>query len=312
MTDKASQPVLVVAGPTASGKSALALLAAEAFGGVIVNADALQMYAGLRVLSARPSLSEEERVSHRLYGVLADDEICSAARWAKLAAGEIGRAHETGKLPILTGGTGLYLKALIEGLAPMPEVPEPYRNSARLLAAEIGAQALHARLAQSDPVMAARLRPTDTQRVTRAWEVLSATGRSLADWQAMKGKPYPARFVSIFVMPERDELYRSCDARFLSILETGALDEARRYLKAPDDLPVLRALGLKELIRHLKGELSRDEATKLAQAATRHYAKRQVTWFRHQMQPSHALNAQFSESLWPKIFPIIRGFLLTG
>jgi len=254
----------------------------------------------------------EESVPHRLYGVLAADETCSAARWAKMAAGEIGKAQDEGRLPILVGGTGLYLKALIEGLAPMPDVPEPYRNSARLLAAEIGAPALHARLTERDPVMAARLKPTDTQRVTRAWEVLSATGRSLAEWQEMKGKPFPARFVSVFVMPERDALYRACDARFHRMLNEGALDEARRFVLAPDGLPVLRALGLKELISHLKGEMGLERAIGLAQAATRHYAKRQVTWFRHQMQPSHVVGAQFSESLWPEIFPIIREFLLTG
>ncbi|CAA6605692.1 tRNA dimethylallyltransferase [Rhodospirillaceae bacterium LM-1] len=311
MTDPSLKPVLVIAGPTASGKSGLAMQAALAFGGVIINADALQMYRGLRILTARPSLADEEAVPHRLYGLLEAEETCSAARWAKMAAGEIGKAHEAGRLPILTGGTGLYLRALVEGLAPMPDVPDPYRNSARVLASEIGALALHARLKERDPVMAARLRPTDTQRLTRAWEVLEATGRSLADWQLMKGKPFPARFVSLFVMPEREELYRSCDARFLKMLEMGALNEAAFYQDAPIDLPLLRALGLKELIRHLKGEMPQNQAVALAQAATRHYAKRQVTWFRHQMQPSHVLPAQFSESLWPKIFPIIRDFLLT-
>ncbi|TAN47842.1 MAG: tRNA (adenosine(37)-N6)-dimethylallyltransferase MiaA [Rhodospirillales bacterium] len=312
MTEEVKKPVLVIAGPTASGKSGLATMAAQAFEGVVINADALQMYAGLSILTARPLPKDEERAPHRLYGVLADDETCSAARWAKMAAGEIARARESGRLPILVGGTGLYLKALIEGLAPMPDVPEPYRNSARLLAAEIGAPALHVRLAERDPVMAARLRPSDTQRVTRAWEVLSATGRSLAEWQEMKGKPFPARFVSVFVMPGRDALYRICDARFEKMLKEGGWDEARRFLEAPEGLPILRALGLKELISHLKGEMPLDRAISLAQAATRHYAKRQVTWFRHQMQPSHVVNAQYSESLWPEIFPIIRGFLLTG
>lgn len=287
-------------------------MVADAFGGVVVNADAIQMYRDLRVLSARPSDADEAYVLHRLYGVLASDEVCSAAQWAKLASAEISAVHAKGLLPILTGGTGLYLKALIEGLAPMPEVPEPIRQAARDLAQEIGAPALHARLSKVDPLMAFRLRPTDTQRVTRAWEVMQATGRSLAEWQEGKGTPFPARFLSLFVMPGREALYQACDARFLAMLKAGAWDEARAFQKAPPQWPVLRALGLKELISCLKGEISQNRAVELAQTATRHYAKRQVTWFRHQMQPSHVLSAQFSESLWPKIFPILRGFLLTG
>ncbi|MBI5121761.1 MAG: tRNA (adenosine(37)-N6)-dimethylallyltransferase MiaA [Rhodospirillales bacterium] len=312
MTEPGDKRVLVIAGPTASGKSALAMLAADAFGGVVVNADAIQMYRDLSILSARPSDADQAYVPHRLYGVLTSDEVCSAAQWAKLAAAEISAIHGKGLLPILTGGSGLYLKALIEGLAPMPDLPEPIRQAARDLAQEIGAFALHARLSRADPVMAARLRPTDTQRVTRAWEVIQATGRSLADWQGGRGTPFPARFISLFVMPERAALYQACDARFLAMLKAGAWDEARVFQNAPAPSPILRALGLRELIRCLKGEISQNQAVELAQAATRHYAKRQVTWFRHQMQPSHVLSAQFSESLWPKIFPILRGFLLTG
>jgi tRNA dimethylallyltransferase len=311
LIDDAVKPVLVIAGPTASGKSGLAMLAADAFAGVVINADAIQMYRDLRLLSARPTLADEAYVPHRLYGVLNPDENCSAARWAELAAKEIETAHSLGRLPILVGGTGLYLKALIEGLAPMPDVPESVRDEARRLATAIGAQALHAKLAAEDPIMAARLRPTDTQRVTRAWEVLKGTGRSLADWQEAPRQGYPARFVSVFVMPEREALYRACDARFLAMLKQGGWDEAKAFQASPDGLSIRRTLGLNELISHLKGEISAGRATLLAQAATRHYAKRQVTWFRHQMQPSYALPAQFSESLWPKIFPILRDFLLT-
>lgn len=303
--------VLVVAGPTASGKSGLAMMAADAFAGVVVNADAIQMYRDLRILSARPSAADEAYVPHRLYGALAADEICSAARWAELAGRQIREIQAQGRLPVLVGGTGLYLKALIDGLAPMPDVPDDVREEARALAEKIGASALHSLLAKADPAMAARLNPGDTQRVTRAWEVVQATGRSLAEWQGEKGTPYPARFVKLLVLPERAPLYRACDSRFLAMLERGAWDEAQALRDVQDKAPVRRALGLNELISCIKGKLARERAIELAQAATRHYAKRQVTWFRHQMLPDHCLSAQFSESLWTKIFPILRDFLLT-
>jgi tRNA dimethylallyltransferase len=311
LTEGERKPVLVIAGPTASGKSGLAMLAADAFAGTIVNADAIQMYRDLCILSARPSATDEAFVPHRLYGVLKADETCSAAHWAELAGQEIETIHAQGRLPVLVGGTGLYLKSLIEGLAPMPDVPEHVRDEARALAARIGAPALHAKLSKCDPVMGARLKPGDTQRVTRAWEVYQATGRSLALWQEGRGTPHPAHFLSVFVMPGRDDLYRSCDMRFERMLGAGGWDEARAFLDAPEGLPALRALGLRELISCMKGDISRDRAIEQAKAATRHYAKRQVTWFRHQMQPSHVLDAQFSESLWSKIFPILRDFLLT-
>lgn len=286
-------------------------MAADAFAGVVVNADAIQMYRDLRVLSARPSVADEAYVPHRLYGGLAPDELCSAARWAELAARQIETIHALGRLPILVGGTGLYLKALIEGLAPMPDVPGDVREAARRLAQEIGSPALHAMLAKADPVMAARLNPGDTQRVTRAWEVVRATGRSLAEWQALKGTPHPASFFKLILLPERDPLYRACDSRFLKMLECGAWAEAEALKHVQDKAPIRRALGLNELILHIKGNMNRSRAIELAQAATRHYAKRQVTWFRHQILPDHRLGAQFSESLWAKIFPILRDFLLT-
>ena len=305
-------PVLVAAGPTASGKSALAMRLAQSLDGVLICADALQLYRDAPILSAAPSDGDKARVPHLLYGILSPDETSSAAHWASLASSAITAVQAQGKLPILVGGTGLYLKALMHGLSPMPDVPASLRETARALAAEIGARALHARLAGRDPVMAARLRPSDTQRVTRAWEVLEATGRSLAEWQAGAGKPFPARWFSILLDPPRTELYEACNARFLTMVEAGGLEEAQRFIDAPSSLPLLKTLGLKELIRHLKGEIEREEAITLAQASTRRYAKRQVTWFRHQMRYAAVHQAQFSESFLPEILPKIRQFLLTA
>lgn len=305
--------LLVLYGPTASGKSALALGAARAFDGVIINADSMQIYREVPILSAAPTAAEQAAVPHRLYGVLSAAELCTAARWRTLAVAEIEAAWAAGRVPIVVGGTGLYLNALLKGLSPIPDIPDAVRAETRALLAQIGAPALHDRLADRDPVMGARLNPGDAQRLARAWEVLAATGRSLADWQAepLSGALIVPTLLMVLA-PERETLYRAIDRRFLAMIAAGALDEVRALDGLDPSLPALKALGIPELRRHLANELSLDAAITAAQAATRHYAKRQVTWLRHQL-PGEPLRwaEQYSESFWPKIFPILRQFLLT-
>jgi tRNA dimethylallyltransferase len=312
-------PVLVVAGPTASGKSGLALAAAEEFGGTVINADSMQVYRELRVLTARPSDADEARVPHRLYGILAAAERCSAGRWATLAADAIAEAHGQGRLPIVVGGTGFYVKALISGLSAIPEVAADMRAEAMALYARLGAEAFQAELSRVDPVSAARLRVSDTQRLTRAYEVWLATGRALSDWQGEPAiPPVPgAAFFTIVLDPPRAALNAACDARFEVMLAAGALDEVRalvtqvRDLGLDPGLPALKALGVADLMRHLAGEQSLAAATAAAKLATRRFAKRQSTWFRTQIDPNERLFEQFSESLNAKIFPKIRDFILT-
>ncbi|MBL8691759.1 MAG: tRNA (adenosine(37)-N6)-dimethylallyltransferase MiaA, partial [Rhodospirillaceae bacterium] len=241
-----STEVVLVAGPTASGKSALALDLAERFGGVVINADAMQVYRELRVLTARPDTATETRVPHRLYGFLAVTEAFSAARWRERAVEEIRAAQAVGKLPIVVGGTGLYLKALMDGLSPVPEIPEAVRARIRARVGEIGAEAFHAEFAAKDPAMAARLRPSDPQRLARAAEVLEATGTSLAEWQGRGSAGEGFRFLTHLLLPPREALHAACDARFRAMVESGALDEARamRAFGLDPALPATRAVGL--------------------------------------------------------------------
>lgn len=299
--------MLVVAGPTASGKSALALAIAEAFAGTVINADSMQIYRELPILTAQPSAAEQARAPHRLYGALPAAERCTAGRWRALALAEIAAAQASGRLPIVTGGTGLYLKALTEGLAPIPDVPPHIREESAALHGRLGAAGFHAALAERDPAMAARLAIGDTQRVRRAYEVFAATGRSIASYQADTAAG-EGRFVTLLLMPPRPALNAACDARCRAMLAAGALDEVRALLAQalPPDLPAMKALGVRELARHIRGELALDEAVTLFQQATRQYAKRQYTWFRHQMPAAQVWAAQLSESLKAETFSFIR------
>ncbi len=330
---------MVVTGPTASGKSGLALALAEALDGVVINADSMQVYRELEILTARPGADALARAPHRLYGSFPGSEVCSAGRWRALALTEIEAAATAGKLPILAGGTGFYLRALEDGLAEIPEIPIEIRDRARALHAAEGGAAFRAALAARDPVMAGRLQAADGQRLIRAWEVLEATGRSLADWQAeAQAEPAPYRFLHLALIPPRDRLYAACDRRFEEMVDRGAVDEVRRLLALGLDpaLPVMKAVGVAELGAYLAGEIDRAEAVARAQQATRRYAKRQLTWLRTQSplgasgavpradpEPVAAeaeprtnpawivINQQYSESLDPKIFTIIRQFVLT-
>lgn len=285
----AELPVIVVAGPTASGKSGLAMDLAERLGGTIINADSMQVYRDLRVLTARPSPADEDRVPHLLYGDRDATQAGSAADWAAAAHAALQSVIDAGRRPILVGGTGLYLKALMEGLAPIPEVPAETRARAAARRREIGDVAFHNELATRDPEIAARLHPGDSQRVLRAWEVVEATGRPLSDWQKEPAIAPDKSFRVIVIGPPRDELYRNCDSRFLDMIEAGAIDEVRALAARAEAedlnpaLPIFKALGYPPLAAYLRGEMRLDAAIVASQQQTRNYAKRQTTWLRHQL-----------------------------
>jgi tRNA dimethylallyltransferase len=275
-------PLALIAGPTASGKSALALALAERSGGVIVNADSAQLYRDLRVLSAAPSDDDRARADHRLYGVVDGAEPCSAADWAAMARREIDDIHRQKKLPILVGGTGLYLRTLLEGIAPVPPIDPEVRREVRDTAIEEN----RARLAELDPQAAARLKPADTTRIARALEVVLSTGRTLGDWQRQRqgGIVGEVSLCPLILLPPRDWLRSRCDERFAAMIEHGAVEEVEALLRRKLDskLPVMRAIGVREIAAFLNGETSLEQAIALGQQATRQYAKRQYTWFAHQ------------------------------
>ncbi|MGC8468302.1 MAG: tRNA (adenosine(37)-N6)-dimethylallyltransferase MiaA [Acetobacteraceae bacterium] len=282
MTQEAP-PALILAGPTASGKSTLALALAERLGGVIINADAMQCYRDLRLLTARPSPDDEAAQPHRLYGVRGAAETVNAAWWREAALAEMAAAHAAGRLPILCGGSGLYLAVLCQGIVAIPQIAPEVRAEARALLARLGAAGLHARLSAADPATAARLRPSDAQRLTRAWEVWRATRRGLAQWQEQPAQPAPWRFRALLIEPPREGLRAAIAARFAAMLAAGAVEEVRALLGRGLDpaLPLMRAHGVPELAAHLHGEITLAEAAARAIAAQSRYIKRQATWFRH-------------------------------
>ncbi len=278
---------LLIAGPTASGKSHLALRLAEHLGGALINADSMQVYRDLRILTARPRAADAARAHHLLFGHVDGAINYSVGRYVEEAAAAMAQAHTQGRLPIFVGGTGLYFKALTQGISDMPRVPEAVRAEWRARAETMPVAALHAELAARDPLMAARLKPSDPQRILRALEVHTATGQSLAFFQAEKGKPLldMESCQAIFLAPERAALCAAIDRRFEAMLESGALDEVAALGERGLDpaLPVMRALGVPQLLRHLAGESDLATATESAKRDTRAYAKRQFTFARHQL-----------------------------
>ena len=281
MVKQSDKRALLIAGPTASGKSALSIDIARKWRGVIINADALQVYGELRILTARPSPDEESQAPHRLYGHIGATTQYSVARWLEEVRLEISATWERGFYPIIAGGTGLYFRALETGLAPVPEVPEEIRQRWRGFEGD-----LHAELAKRDPVMAVRLLATDRQRLARALEVIEATGRSLLDWQQEGQSRAPLADVAverIFMDVPRDELYARAEVRFDQMIRAGGLEEARRLMDLDPALPIMKAIGVPELQAYLRGEIPLDEAVARAKTATRNYIKRQLTWWRGQM-----------------------------
>ena len=295
--------VLIIAGPTASGKSALALEVAKSLGGIVINADSMQVYRDLPILTAQPDEAACSQVPHRLYGILDGAELCTAPRWAEMATAEIAKATAAGMMPTLVGGTGLYLRVLIDGIAPVPEIDPEIRNAARALHAELGGPAFLEALRDIDPAMAARLRSSDSQRLMRAYEVAAGTGRSLAVWQEEGRRNQAFTPLAFTLLPPRDDLYRACDARFGAMIAAGAMAEiaALASRDLPPDRPILKALGVPELLRYHAGQIDLEPAIALAQRATRNYAKRQMTWFRHQIPYATPINEKYNYNIAPLI-----------
>lgn len=300
MSDPRQARTILIAGPTASGKSALAMELARRLDGVIVNADSMQVYRELRILTARPSVEDEREVPHRLYGHVSGATAYSTGDWLQDAASALADIRASAKRAIVVGGTGLYFKALLDGLSPIPSVPADVRAHWRQEAKQLGAADLHEELQKRDPVMAARLRPTDTQRLTRALEVLSATGRSLAHWHDLPRQPVldVTKTVRLLVNPGRAVLDRRCEERFDAMIAAGALEEvsALRSLQLSADLPIMKALGVTALTQYLVGALPLPEAAALAKSQTRAYVKRQLTWLKRNMT---SWNSSFTQQTFP-------------
>ena len=284
---KGGTKAVLIAGPTASGKSALALALAEATGGVVINTDSMQVYRDLRIITARPTPEEEARAPHRLYGICDAAINCSAGSWVADATAVLADAQAAGRLPIFIGGTGLYFKALTRGLSAVPPIPQDVRDSVRARMERDGVEALHAELLRRDPVSGEKLKPRDSARVARALEVIEATGRALPDWHSEGLPPLlePDGAKAIFLAPDRKELYARIDRRFETMMHAGALDEvaALAARKLDPMLPAMKAHGVPAMIRYIAGELTLEQAVYTGQIDTRHYAKRQFTWFRHQL-----------------------------
>ncbi len=307
---------VLICGPTASGKSALALELARAFGGVIVNADSMQVYAELRIITNRPAPEEEAAAPHWLYGTRPAREPYSAVLWLGDVKAALAEAEAQGQLPIIVGGTGLYFKALTEGLSEIPEIPPEIRARYRRAAEEGPVEALYGELARRDPVTAARLRPSDPQRIVRALEVIEATGRPLAEWQAAKEPPVLplSQTYPIALTMDRQALYTRCDGRFEAMIENGAFGEARAIaaLGLDPSLPAMRAVGLPPLLRFVRGEVPLEEAASAAKTATRNYAKRQLTWIKSNFQEWNTIEAQLSERTKRDLTIIIEKRLTSG
>jgi tRNA dimethylallyltransferase len=293
---------ILIAGPTASGKSALALALAERSNGIVINADSMQVYRDLRILTARPGSADEARVTHRLYGHVDAAENYSAGRWLADAQAAFADAQRARRPAIFAGGTGLYFKALTHGLSSIPAIPENVRQIVRARMRTQGPAAMHADLCRLDPASAAKIRPADSVRIVRAMEVLEATGRSLADWHRDGMKPTLDAQASakVFLAPPRAELYQRIDTRLDAMVAAGALEEVRALASRGLDpaLPAMKAHGVPWFARHVAGEMPLADAVEATKRDIRHYAKRQFTWFRHQLPEWPHLT---SEAAWQKL-----------
>jgi tRNA dimethylallyltransferase len=305
-----TNPVVLIGGPTASGKSELAQDLALEIEGVIINGDSLQLYKGLSLLTARPTNKELKIIDHRLYGIYPHTRPCSVAEWQKLAFQEIRECENNNKIPVVVGGTGLYLKSLVDGIADIPEVTAKTHQNTINLRDIIGANTFHRYLRIIDPVMAGRLHPNDTQRMIRAFEVILATGKSLAYWQEQKElltSPLPNPIIFI-LNPPRHEIYALANQRFKAMLKNGAIEEIKALIKRNinNKAPIFNALGAKEILGYLKGKYSLGEATTLAQIQTRRYIKRQYTWFRHQFPRAFQIPYTYSKQTKNKVLLMCR------
>lgn len=288
-----NQKIIILAGPTASGKSALALDMARKLNAVIINADSKQVYKEIPILTAQPGMPELDDIPHRLYGVVSVLHHYSVATWLEMVRLEIQEVIAQGQTPLLVGGSGMYIKALIDGIAAIPEISIETRNEVRRVCDAEGLCSVYQMLLEHDPHMAAKLKPNDMQRILRAYEVWLQTGKSLQYWHEQKITPlFPEEMIKLFfLMPGREETYARCNRRFVEMVENGVLDEVQVVdaMQVPQDMPAMRAHGLRELISHLHGDSTLDEAMSKAQQNTRNYVKRQFTWFRHQMHRAEIL-----------------------
>ncbi|MEM7679915.1 MAG: tRNA (adenosine(37)-N6)-dimethylallyltransferase MiaA [Pseudomonadota bacterium] len=291
MGNQKSQTIHIIAGPTASGKSARAVELARGVNGVIINCDSKQIYNAMPILTAQPSAEEQEDIPHRLYGHLHPNDVCSAGNWREMVEPVIEDVLEAGQTPIICGGTGLYIKALMEGFSPIPDIPQAVRDATNKMHAKLGNPAFHGALKKRDPVMAQRLHEYHTARLIRAWEVIEATGKSLAEWQKVEPIKPPEHwnFEVELIIPERETVRARCHTRFVEMVEQGALEEVEDFQKridngeVRDDIPLARAHGFRFLRSFQRGEISKDEAIEKSVTETRQYAKRQVSWFRNQL-----------------------------
>lgn len=287
----------IVCGPTASGKSSYAMSLAEHQDVVIINADSMQIYDGLHILTAQPPAKDQSQIPHKLYSHLHSNEDASAGNWRGWVEPVIEEVLKDGKMPVIVGGSGLYIKSLIEGLSPIPDIPEDIRAAAVKKQETLGNPGFYETLKERDPVMAERFHPYHTARLIRAWEVLDATGKSLSEWQKIPPSPPPEHwsFTVDIILPERDVLYERCNQRFVQMLKDGALDQIESFSEQIErgqiktDSLLTKALGFKPLLAYINGDLSKEEAIEKGQAETRQYAKRQTTWFRHQIKPSDSI-----------------------
>ena len=314
MTEKRA---VLIAGPTASGKSQAAMAVARAVDGVVVNADSMQVYRELRILTARPSEEDEAAVPHRLYGIVSAAEPFSVGSWLQHVTGALEHIWREGRVPVIVGGTGLYFRALLDGLVQIPEVPDVIRQGWRRRLEAEGPHVLHHLLGQRDPAVAARIEPADGQRIVRALEVEEATGRPLSAWQGDRAEGSvldPAQCVEIALWPPREALYARCDARFDGMVAAGGLDEVRdlKALGLDPALPAMKALGVRQLMSYLDGGCDVEAALEDAKTWTRRYAKRQMTWFRRNMISWNAVHEKDSEKIIYEIFAILRDNELTG
>ena len=277
---------VIICGPTGAGKSSLALNLAEKFKGVIINADSVQIYREIKILSGRPTFDDYRQAPHRLYGIMSIFMPCTLGIWRKMALETIKECELSGRLPIICGGTGLYIKFLLNELSAIPEIPPSIKLEAREKLEDLGNENFRELLSKNDPVSASRIKSGDTNRLLRAWEVLTATNKPLSYWHEQSGETGSQhKFFKVCLMPERKALYSKCDKRFLDFIEQGAAEEARAldFITVSPELPASKTLGLIELVKYTKGELELSDAIAQAQRTTRRYAKRQLTWFRHQL-----------------------------
>ena len=298
-SDKQENRCIVICGPTASGKSALAMKLANELNGEIINADSMQVYNELKILTSRPSTNDAQNIPHNLFGIRKMVEPCSVNIWFKLAKKSISEIIDRGKVPIACGGTGMYIHYLSKRLSKIPEIPNRVRLQAREKLKIIGNENFSKELVNLDPLLGNKIPIGDSQRLTRAWEVMKATGQSLAAWNMESDQATDLNLYHVLLIPDREILYRICDQRFLGFMDQGAVGEAEtiKNMNLDPSLPAMKALCLSQIIKYLDGEMNLDDAIKQAQQKTRNYAKRQMTWFRNQLKPNFLYKKPYDGSI---------------